>query len=179
MTPAWNVLFVLALLCTSVLIILEYAPIFLEIYPPHSTPNKAMAAEELWPTCNNYDMENMSTLLLPSCWFNFSDKCKQLQIEVSYPPRPPNPTRYPGHRTLVVEDIFGLMLKMPTGRRQLRTFRLGHVPEALGGANGTCMNISVCVYIYIYIYSNVSSQAIAMPLAANCSVWRNDLKKIG
>ncbi|CAN0402553.1 unnamed protein product, partial [Ectocarpus sp. 8 AP-2014] len=34
--------------------------------------------------------------------------------------------RYVSFRPLLIEDVFGLLLKMPTGRRQLRTFRIAH-----------------------------------------------------
>ncbi|CAN0388582.1 unnamed protein product, partial [Hapterophycus canaliculatus] len=44
--------------------------------------------------------------------------------------------RYAPFRALLIEDVFGLLLKMPTGRRQLRTFRIAHVPQAIGGASG-------------------------------------------
>eukprot|EP00752_Nemacystus_decipiens_P012313 g10918.t1 len=34
--------------------------------------------------------------------------------------------KYASFRPLLIEDVFGLLLKMPTGRRQLRTFRIAH-----------------------------------------------------
>lgn len=52
--------------------------------------------------------------------------------------------RYVSFRSLIVEDVFGLMIKMPTGKRQMRSFRLRHVPDAIGGAIGESATMPHC-----------------------------------
>ena len=70
--------------------------------------------------------------------------------------------RYPRHRSIIIEDLFPLMLKLPTSKRSLRTFlikkRLGaaSTPMSAGGSNGENDYIQpICALTLLLIQASV------------------------
>ncbi|CAM9827093.1 unnamed protein product, partial [Discosporangium mesarthrocarpum] len=59
--------------------------------------------------------------------------------------------RYPEHRALIVEDLFGLLLKMPSGKRSLRTFAIRNIPETIGGGgtDGVIQNSTALIMLLV------------------------------
>lgn len=58
-------------------------------------------------------------------------------------------SKYEQHRSIIMEDIFALLLKLPTGKRQLRTFRLHYRVVTLGAEHQNIQNFTALVLLLL------------------------------